>query len=179
MSELPESVVDRAETLTRRAREAVDGAEREAYLSEREALLADCGYAARTRDEGDREVLVCYPESWIDDGTVRIDRIEDTERAVERQLSGTGTDEWSVVDEHNRTIAERIGDEHGPVHGETARAFADFMSNHYLKRIERATPREREEFRAEYLPRNAWPTDEQLSLLDRSMELLADAADYA
>jgi hypothetical protein len=174
---LPEAVVERAETLTRRARNAVDENEREAYLDERDALLADRGFTARVRREDRGETLVLHPEEWLDDGVVRVDRIEDTDRAVEVPLSGTGSgDDWGAVEEHNRAVAERVREEHGPVHGATAHAFADFMSNHYAKPLERATPAEREEFRTDYFPRNAWPTDEQREALEESLQLTVEAA---
>ena len=180
MSDLPDDVAERATELTRRAREAVDDAERAAYLEDRDALLAEYGYVARVRSEDTRDVLVCHPEEWLGDGVVRVDRIEDTSRAVERPLSGPGEgDDWAAIDAHNREIADRIAEEFGPTHGATARAFADFMSNHYAKPMEKATPREREEFRTEYLPRNAWPTEEQLSVLDETMAILAEPRDYS
>ena len=175
---LPDDVVDRAATLTRRAREAVDPNEREAYLAERAALLSDHGYTARVREEDTNETLVLHPEEWLADGVVQVDRIDDTGRAVEVTLSGTGSeDEWDAVEAHNRAVAERVADEHGEVHGATAHAFADFMSNHYAKPIERATPGERAEFREEYFPRNAWPSDEQREAVERSLELVVEAAE--
>ncbi|WP_336134886.1 DUF7108 family protein [Natronomonas amylolytica] len=166
-------VIDRVTTLTRRAREAVDDNEREAYLDERESLLADHDYVPRVREEDTGETLVLYPEEWVDDGVVQLDRIEDTDRAVEASLSGVGDpDDWDAVAEHNRRVADEIEAEHGEPHGPTAHAFADFMSNHYAKRVEEATEGEREEFTAEYLPRNAWPTDEQLEAVAASLRLV-------
>ena len=175
--ELPEAVVERAETLTRRARAAVDGDERRAYRRERDALLADHGFAARVREGDADETLVLHPEEWLEDGVVRVERIEDTGRAVEVRLSGTGDEDWDAVEAHNRAVADRVAVEHGQVHGRTAHAFADFMSNHYAKRLEEATPAEREEFRTEYFPRNAWPTDEQREALERSLELAVETAE--
>lgn len=177
-TELPDAVVDRAETLTRRARNAVDGNERAAYLAERDALLEDRGFTARVRREDGDATLVLYPEEWLVDGVVRVDRVEDTDRAVEVRLSGTGSgDDWEAVEAHNRAVAERVHEEHGPVHGKTAHAFADFMSNHYAKAIEKATPEEREEFRTDYFPRNAWPTDEQRAALEESLRLVVETAE--
>jgi hypothetical protein len=176
-TELPEGVVDRAERLTRLLRSAVDPAEREAYRSDRRALLAEYGYTARVREDDDGETLVCHPEEWTEDGVIQIDRIDDTDRAVEITLSGTGDGgDYDAVDAHNRAVAEAVRDEHGDVHGETAEAFADFMSNHYAKRIEAATEGEREEFRTEYFPRNAWPSDEQRRRLEQSLEVIFDVA---
>ena len=174
----PDDVIERAATLTRRARAAVDPAEREAYLEERADLLAAHGYAARVREEDTTETLVLHPAEWLEDGVVQVERIEDTDRAVEVTISGTGSEaDWDAVEAHNRAVADRVAAEHGAVHGATAHAFADFMSNHYAKRIEAATAAERAEFREEYFPRNAWPTDEQREALERSLELVLESAE--
>ena len=174
--ELPDDVAARARTLTRRMREAVDDEERAAYREERAGLLAEHGYVSRVREDDTGETLVLYPEEWVDDGVVQVDRIEDTDRAVERSLSGVGSADWETVEAHNRAVAERVRAEHGEVHGGNAHAFADFMSNHYAKRVETATPEEREEFREEYLPRNAWPTEAQREAVERSLRLVEKVA---
>ena len=173
---LPDDVTARARTLTRRIREAVDDEERAAYREERAGLLAEHGYVSRVREDDTGETLVLYPEEWVDDGVVQVDRIEDTDRAVERSLSGVGSADWETVEAHNRAVAERVRAEHGEVHGGNAHAFADFMSNHYAKRVETATPEEREEFREEYLPRNAWPTEAQREAVERSLRLVEEVA---
>ena len=178
-ADVPEPVVDRAETLTRRAREAVDPAEREAYLDERDEVVADHDYVARVREDEDDETLVLHPDEWLEDGVVRIDRIEDTDRAVERPLSGAGTaedDDWEAIEAHNRAVAERVRERHGEAHGANAHAFADFMANHHRKRVEDATSDEREVFLAEYFVRNAWPTDDQRAAVERSLELVMETA---
>ena len=184
---LPEDVADQAERLTRLARRAVDENEADAYRERRDELVAEYGYVARVRTEGralgtpeaDTEArstnatLVLYPAEWIADGVVEVDAIEDTGRAVERQLSGTGSEaEWDRIEAHNRAVAERIAENHGPVHGANAHAFADFMGNHYARRVETATPEEVNEFCEEYFPRNAWPSDEQRSYLGETLSLL-------
>lgn len=175
---LPETAIERAERLTRHLRNAVDDGERAVYRRERDALLGAHGYDARVRAGETGETLVLYPAEWTDEGTIRTDRIDDTGRAVERPLSGPGSGaDWAEIDEHNRAIAARVRERHGEVHGETATAFAEFMSNHYAKPIERATPDEREEFRTEYFPRNAWPTDEQRERLAASVRLTVEAAE--
>lgn len=181
MSDLPVDVVDRALTLTRRARNVVDPNEATVYRQERDDLLTEHGYTARVRDDDDAAILVCYPTEWLVDGTVDIDRIEDTDRAVEIPLSGPGDpDDFDALESHNQAIAESIETDHGPIHGATARAFADFMSNHYAKPIEEATPAEIDEFRTEYFPRNAWPSDDQKRKLEESLELFddIDSLDY-
>ena len=172
---LPEAVVTRALALTRRMREAVDDDERAAYREERDDLLADHGYAPRVREDGAGETLVLYPEEWVEDGVVQVDRIDDVDRGVERSLSGVGGDDWAAVETHNRTVAERVAGEHGDAHGANAHAFADFMGNHYCKRVETATPAEREEFLKEYFRRNAWPTDDQRAVVERSLRLVRTA----
>ena len=174
--ELPDDVAARARTLTRRMREAVDDKERVAYREERAGLLAEHGYVSRVREDDTGETLVLYPEEWVAEGVVQVDRIEDTDRAVERSLSGVGSADWETVEAHNRAVAERVRAEHGEVHGGNAHAFADFMSNHYAKRVETATPEEREEFREEYLPRNAWPTEAQREAVERSLRLVEKVA---
>jgi hypothetical protein len=174
--ELPDDVAARARTLTRRIREAVDDEEQAAYREERAGLLAEHGYVSWVREDDTGETLVLYPEEWVAEGVVQVDRIEDTDRAVERSLSGVGSDDWETVEDHNRAVAERVRAEHGEVHGGNAHAFADFMSNHYAKRVETATPEEREEFREEYLPRNAWPTEAQREAVERSLRLVEKAA---
>jgi hypothetical protein len=175
---LPDDVVDRATTLTRRACEAVDPDEREAYLAERADLLAEYGYTARVRDGDTNETLVLHPEAWLEDGVVRVERVEDTDRAVEVTLSGTGSEtDWDAVEEHNRAVADRVAAEHGDPHGETAHAVADFVGNHYAKRIEETTPAERAEFREEYFPRNAWPTEEQQEAIEQSLALVVETAE--
>lgn len=175
---LPTDVIDRATTLTRRARGAVDGNEQRAYLEERDTLLDEHGYTARIRDGDTGETLVLYPEEWVEDGTVRFDRIEDTARAVERPISGPGSDaDWDDIARHNRAIAARVRDRYGDVHGDTALAFADFMSNHYAKPIEMATTEEREEFRTEYFVRNAWPSERQRERVAESLRVITEVAE--
>ncbi len=174
---LPDDIVARALTLTRRMREAVGDAERAAYREERDGLLAEHGYVPRTREDDAGETLVLYPEEWVENGVVQVDRIDDVDRGVERSLSGVGGDDWAAVEAHNRAVAERVAEEHGDVHGANAHAFADFMGNHYRKRVEAATPAEREEFREEYFPRNAWPTDDQRAAVERSLRLVREVGE--
>ena len=177
MGELPAAVADEAERLTRLARAATDEAEREACREERAAVLADHGFTARVREGDTGAVLVCYPDEWLDDGTVRTERIDDTDRAVERRLSGPGDpDDWRHVAAHNDRVVARVAERHGDVHAANARAFADFMSNHYARRIETTTADERREFREEYFVRNAWPSAEQRSAIEQSLSLTFDAA---
>lgn len=177
-TELPGSVVDRAERLTRLMRTAVDPAEADAYRSDRRVLLAEYDYTARVREDDDGETLVVHPEEWTEDGMIQIDRIDDTDRAVEVSLSGTGDGgDWEAIDAHNRAVAERVQEEHGEPHGATAAAFADFMSNHYAKRLEAATEAEREEFRTEYFRRNAWPSEEQRAEVEQSLRVISGTAE--
>jgi hypothetical protein len=175
---LPESAVDEAERLTRLARRAVDEDEAKAYRRERDELLAEHGYAARIRDDDDGETLVCYPTEWLEDGTIRVDAVEDVSRGVEVALSGTGSDrDWETVHERNDEVATAVAERHGDVHGATARALADFASNHYAKPIEALTRVERQEFREEYFERNAWPSDAQRERLVKSVQLALELAE--
>jgi hypothetical protein len=179
---LPESVLEAADRLTRLARDATDECEAAAYREDRDALLADHGYEARVREDDEGDVLVCYPCEWLDDGVVRVEAIEDLSRGVEVPLSGPGNaDDWETVAAHNHKVAEAVADRYGAPHGTTAAALADFASNHYVKPIEDLTADERREFREEYLPRNAWPTEAQRERAAESVRLaldvVADATD--
>ncbi|MDS0281246.1 DUF7108 family protein [Haloarcula onubensis] len=178
MPDLPVDTQDEVERLTRLARQAVDEGAAAAYRDRRAALLADHGYEARIREEDTGDVLVCYPSEWVDDGVIQPDMVDDTDRGVEIRLSGPGDpDAWDDVDAENRAVVERVRAEDGDVHGATARALADFMGNHYAKPIAEATPEELAEFREEYFPRNAWPTEQQRALLDDSVELTVKKAE--
>jgi len=175
---LDDDLLDEAARLTRAARDAADGAEAAAARRRRDELLAEHGYAARERVDEGRATLVVHPEEWLDDdGLVRTRRIEDLSRAHERPIDGPGDDDWEVVDTHNRAVADRVADVHGPVHGANATAYAEFMSNHYARRIGTAAERMREEFLNDYFPRNAWPTDEQREVVELSLALAAEIAD--
>lgn len=174
-SELPEDVQQEAARLTRLARDAIDPNEREAYISARDDAITEYGFVARVRED---DVLVLYPTDWLDeDGTVDVNRIEDVDRGIECPLSGTGTESaWPEVEAHNAALVEEVEAEHGPEHGANARAFADFLGNHYVRKIETAGAPEVRDFLEEYYPRNAWPTVEQRSIVGESLELLFDAA---
>ena len=174
----PTDVVEAAKRLTRRAREAVDDAEAAAYRTDRDERLAEHGYTARVREDETRDVLVLHPDEWVADGQIHPERVDDVDRGIEVPLSGPGeADDWEVVDEHNRDLVATVREEHGEVHGANAEALADFMGNHYAKPIESATKAELQEFLTEYYPRNAWPTDEQSAVVEKSVQFAFDAAD--
>jgi hypothetical protein len=177
--DLPEDVADEAERLTRLARRAVDENEAEAYLTERDELLEAHGFTARRREEAGEETLVLHPAAWLgEDDTVRVERVEDVDRGVEIPLDGTADpDDWDAVAAHNQDVATTVAETYGEPHGATAAAFADFMGNHYAKRIEDATPAEVTEFREEYFPRNAFPTDTQKDALAQSLEYVYEIVD--
>jgi hypothetical protein len=175
-AELPAAVIEEAETLTRRARRAVDENEAAAYREARDELLAEHDFTARIRDE-ERAVLVLYPAEWVEDGTVHPERIEDIDRGIERPLEGAADpDDWAAVGEHNDAIAEAVADEHGSVHGANARELATFLSNHYAKPIEDATDDELSEFLTEYYKRNVWPSDDQKAVVEESVRLTVERA---
>lgn len=177
MAELPDETIEKATRLTKLARRAVDPDEAAAYRMRRAELLSEYDFTARVREEDSTETLVVHPAEWVEDGTIRPDRIGDIDRAIERQIAGPeDPDDWDRVEEHNRAIARRIRKRHGKVHGDNADAFADFMGNHYAKRIEDATPEERAEFLAEYFVRNAWPSEAQKGSIERSLEYVDRAA---
>jgi len=173
--ELPAAVVREAIRLTRLARDAVDCEERAAHERDRDEALGEHGFVARLREPD--ETLVLHPAEWVEDGSARLDRIEDTDRAVEAPLTDAGDeDAWERIERHNAELVAAVEREHGEVHGANARAFADFMGNHYVRRIETATGAEIEEFLAEYYPRNAWPSTAQRSAVEESLCLLFEEA---
>ena len=180
--DVPVEAVDEAERLTRLAREAESAeptpeieAAADQYRERRDALAAEYGYTVRVRDEDD--TLVLYPDEWMDDGTVRLDRVEATERAVEVSLSGPGdADRYREVAAYNEAVAEAVAEREADVHARTAETFAAFMSNHYVRPVDDATPAMRAEFREEYLVRNGWPTDEQLAVVDESLSVIESVA---
>ncbi|EMA61253.1 DUF7108 domain-containing protein [Halorubrum distributum] len=180
--DVPAEAVDEAERLTRLAREA-ESAEptpeieqaADQYRERRDALAAEYGYTARVRDEDD--ALVLYPDEWMEEGTVQLDRVEDTDRAVEVSLSGPGdADRYREVAAYNEAVAEAVAEREADVHARTAETFAAFMSNHYVRPVDDATPKMRAEFREEYLVRNGWPTDEQLAVADESLSVIESVA---
>lgn len=180
--DVPVAAVDEAERLTRLAREA-ESAEptpeieeaADQYRERRDALAAEYGYTARIREEDD--ALVLYPDEWMEEGTVQLDRVEDTDRAVEVSLSGPGdADRYREVAAYNEAVAEEVAEREADVHARTAETFAAFMSNHYVRPVDDATPAMRAEFREEYLVRNGWPTDEQLAVADESLSVIESVA---
>lgn len=178
MAELPADIVDDVERLARLARRAVDDNERQAYVERRDGLLEEHGFRARIRREEHRDVLVCYPVDWIEDGTVHPDNVDDTGRAIERPLDGPGEpDDWDALDAENREAVRKVAESAGPVHGANVDAFADFMGNHYAKPIADATPAEVEEFLTQYYPRNAWPSDDQRAVVRESLGYLFAAVE--
>lgn len=172
---LPNDVVDTAERLTRLARQAADEAEADTYRADRAETLAAHSYTARIRDDDD--TLVLYPDEWLQNGTVQLARIDDTDRAVEIPLSGAGDDAWATVEADNAALVDAVGEAHGPIHKANARAFADFMGNHYCRRIETATADQVAEFCEDYYPRNVWASADQQAALDSSIEYLFAVAD--
>ncbi len=176
MSELPQDAVEAAERLTKLARRVGDDSEAEAYRKRRAETLADHNYAARVREEDD--TLVLYPEEWLEDGTVVLDRIEDTDRAVEVPLAAASDEgSWEDIEAHNAALVEAVAEEYGELHGKNARAFADFMGNHYLARVDEATDDQLAEFTTEYFPRNAWPDKKQREIVETSLEYLSSVSE--
>lgn len=178
--DIPEDVVEEAERLTRLARATErrddDAAEEEAtvYREQRDALAADHEYDTRLREADD--TLVLYPEEWLVDGVVQIDRIEETDRAVELSLSGPGDPEhWEAIAEHNEALVAAMADD-APQHEGNARALVAFASNHYAKPVEELGAEAVREFLEEYYPRNAWPSETEASLVEESVEKVFEAA---
>ena len=173
--DVPAEVVDEAERLTRLARqtEAIEASE--FYRERRDGLVDDHDYTPRLREEDD--TLVLYPDEWMEAGTVQLDRIETTDRAVEVSLSGPGdADRYREIAAYNDAVAEAVAERADDVHADTAQSFAAFMSNHYVRAVDDATPEVRAEFREEFFPRNGWPTDEQLAVVDESLSVIETVA---
>jgi hypothetical protein len=174
--DLPETVVREVRRLTRLARRASDESEAAAYRADRDERLAEYDFVSRLREEDD--TLVLYPTEWVTDGTVQTSRIEDTDRAHELTLSGPGDpDEWERVETYNAEIVARVGERHDDPHRRNARAFADFVGNHYAKRVDAATAPEVEEFLTEYYPRNAWPSERQRAVVRESVRYVFEATE--
>jgi len=179
--DIPADAVDEAERLTRLARAAErrddDAAAEEAdvYRERRERLVEEHDYQTRIRDEDD--TLVLYPEEWMEDGVVQLDRVENTDRGVEVTLSGPGDPErWQEIADHNDALVDAVADE-APAHEANAKAVAAFAGNHYAKAIEKLTAEEIREFLDEYYPRNAWPSEAEASLIEESVRKLFAAAE--
>jgi len=180
--DIPPDAVSEAERLTRLARDAEaerstpEVAEAAAFYRERrDELAAEHDYVPRLREDDD--TLVLYPEEWMEEGTVRLDRIETTDRAVEVSLSGPGdADRYREVAAYNDAVADAVAEAYDETHADTARQFAAFMSDHYVRAVDDATPELRVEFREEYLPRNGWPTDEQLAVVEESLAVVETVA---
>ncbi|MFB6177585.1 MAG: rnhA operon protein [Halobaculum sp.] len=174
--ELPHQLVEETRRLTRLARRVGDEQEADAYREGRDERLADHGFTSRLR--ADDDTLVLYPEEWIEDGTVQFERVEDTDRAYELTLSGPGDpDEWERVEEHNAELVAAVGEAYGEIHRRNARVFADFMGNHYARRVETATPEEVTEFLEDYYRRNAWLSADARESVEASIRHVFDVAD--
>lgn len=179
-SALPDAVIDDAERLTKLAINAIDDAEARAYRDDRDRRLARHDYTARVREDDTRDVLVCHPVEWVEDGQIRPERIDDLDRGIERALSGPGEGaDWETVAAHNDELVATVADNEGEIHGENARALADFASNHYAKPIEELTREELLEFREDYFERNVWPSERQRTLLEESLRLVFEKTDVS
>lgn len=196
VTDLPNDVAAEAARLTRLAgdagaRGAVAGPnenggretvpdEATVYRDRRETLLEQFGYVARVREEREGgATLVCYPAEWLDDeGLVRLDADLDTSRAVEISLDGPGEQgDFETAAAANDELVDAVREAHGEVHAANARAFADFMSNHYARPATSAAAREVREFLDEYYPRNAWPTDAQAAVVEESLRYTFEVVD--
>jgi hypothetical protein len=175
MPDLPDDAAEEARRLTRLARDASDEHAADAYRDRRDELLADHGYVARVRDAD--ATLVCYPEDWLEDGTVHPGDVADTDRAIEVSLAGGGEQgDYETAAERNAELVSLVNDNYGPVHSENAAAFAEFMNNHYARPMDTATDDEREAFLEDYFPRNAWPSDEQREQIEATLAIIDEVA---
>lgn len=155
----------------RLTREALAGDEEAAR--EREELVRRHGFRARYRE--DDRVLVLYPEDWLEDGEVVLDEVEEVERAMEVDLEGEI--EWSEARRKNEEVLGEFEDRFGDSHAFNARAFMEYLENHYSTSIHEASDRLVEEFLSEYYPRNVWPPEEAEDCVEESVELLLETAE--
>lgn len=167
--ELPQDVREEAVAVARRIGNV---AEAEAAL---EDLLDPYEFVPRIRDD-EEPVLICYPAEWRQGGDVRVEAIEDIDRAIELPLSGAADAEWDRIAEQNRRVVDIVTDRHGDVHGANVRAFATFMNNHRARPIAHASDADVEEFLTEYYPRNVWPSEAEAAVVEESIDLARQAA---
>lgn len=179
MPDLPAAVVETARAMSRVLRRGThDDPER--IRRRRDELLSRYGYAARVRESDTGPVLVCYPETWIEDGTLQLENLESTENAVERPLNTSLEEEgWEAIADHNRDVAATVRRRFGKIHGANAEAFGTYMANHHGATVETATAEHVETFLEEYFPRNAWPTEAQQNAVETSIRHLFEIVDEA
>jgi hypothetical protein len=170
---LPETVVERVTQLTRWARRATEPDATE-YRDVGNDYSQSVG-TLRVFGRGNRHARA-LPRGMGRGQHRPADRIDNLDRGVEQPLEGSSED-WAVVNEHNRELAATIDTEHGPVHGANALALAEFAGNHYGSRIEHLSKTALTEFLTEYFPRNVWPSAEQKDVVEESIRLTFDATD--
>ena len=172
MPDLPDFAFEAARAMTRVMRRDTHP-EPEAIRDRRETLLGRYGYAARVREDEAGPVLVCYPDDWLEDGTLQPDRLESTENAVEGRLTRAHHgDGWAGIDAHNHALADRVSEAYGEPHGDNAATFGIYLANHHEVPVEGATATHVEDFLEEYFPRNAWPSEAQRAAIETSLRHL-------
>lgn len=159
------------EEVIRLTREALAGDE-EARM-ERDEFVQRHGYRARYRE--DDRVLVLYPDDWVEDGEVVLDEVEDVDRALEVDLEREM--EWRDAHRENEEVLREFEERFDDWQAYNARAFTEFLENHYSTSIHGATERLVEEFLGEYYPRNVWPPEEAEGCVEESVELLLETAE--
>jgi len=173
--DVPADTVDEAERLTRLARRTEDEAAAAFYRERRDELVTDHDYVPRLREEDD--TLVLYPDEWMDDGRSSSTGSRPPTGPSRCRCRGPGdAGRYREIAAYNDAVADAVADAHDAVHADTARSFAAFMSNHYVRAVDDATADMRAEFREEYFPRNGWPTDEQLAVVDESLDAIESVA---
>ncbi|MFB6187930.1 MAG: rnhA operon protein, partial [Halobacteriaceae archaeon] len=147
------------------------------YKQRRRELLDRFDYEFHLRSTENETVLVCYPSAWMDNGIVDIEAIDDRDKAIERNLNSTHSEkDWETIYTINNEIATDVKESYGKIHGQTATAFSEFMSNHRMAPIWNATANDIIEFLQEYFVRNAWPTDAQSAVVNRSLRYTIEMA---
>lgn len=141
--------------------------------TERTELVRRNGYRARFRE--DDRVLVLYPDDWVEGGEVDFDEIDCVDRAIEVDLEREM--EWSDARRENEEVLREFEERFSDPYVYNARAFTEFLENHYSTSIHGATERQVEEFLGEYYPRNVWPPEEAEGCVEESVELLLETAE--
>ena len=118
------------------------------------ALAAENGFVARLRDD---ETLVLYPDDWVVDGKVDLERIDDTDRAYEIPLSEKG-ESWEDVHSYNSDVIEKLSEMEEITETEVSNAeyFVEFVENHYILPVDEVSQKHVREFLEDYYPRNVW-----------------------
>ncbi|XGI83882.1 rnhA operon protein [Halorutilales archaeon Cl-col2-1] len=144
------------------------------YEDRLDELAAENGFVARLRDD---ETLVLYPDDWVVDGEVDVERIEDTDRAHEIPLSEKG-ESWEDVHSYNSDVIEELSEMEEVTETEVSNAeyFVEFLENHYILPVDEVSQKHVREFLEDYYPRNVWSSPNEEETVKKSVRKLLEAA---